>query len=149
METDTENPNQGEKNDNKANSQTWSASNGFLKREIPESFYSPEIQPTETNPTRESYKQLIAERGFKDILRACRPKFRGEYGYLPEALTDLLQRYSCKFCHGEMRQPSQMTTCRHEDTSSSGTNKRDLEWGAVDFENDFRDVKDGVLDIEE
>jgi hypothetical protein len=42
-----------------------------------------------------------------------------------------------------------MTTCRHEDTSSSGTNKRDLEWGAVDFENDFRDVKDGVLDIEE
>ena len=140
--TDTDNPNQGEKNDKKANAQTWSASNGFLKREIPESFYAPEIQTTETNPARESYKQLIADRGFQDILRACRPTFRGEYGYLPETLTDLLQRYSCKFCHGEMRQPSQMTTCRHQDTSSSDTNWRDLEWGAVDFDNDFRDVKE-------
>jgi hypothetical protein len=125
--------------ENKTLVQTWSASNGFLKRGIPDSLHSPKVHSI---PARQHYKHLITDRGFEDILRACRPRFRGEYGFgLPESLTNRLQKsqHSQKasldrgtsLCNKRYFAPQrEIISCR----------SRYLEWGALDFD-DFQYIK--------
>lgn len=118
---DADNANQLEE-ENKTLIQVWNASNGFLKREIPDSFYVPTINTTQVNPVRQHYKHLITDRGIEDILQACRPRPRGEYGCgLPESLINLLHK-STPGKNLDHLQKANVTTPRY------------LEWGALDFD---------------
>lgn len=141
---DADNANQIEE-ENNAFVQTWSASNGFLKRSIPDSFYSPKIHSTQVNPARQHYKHLITDRGFEDILRACRPRFRGEYGFgLPDSLTNLIQKSATgknletKSQHSQKAILGRDTSlCNMRSFAPNSSRSRYLEWGALDFD-DFQ-----------
>ena len=134
--------------------QTWSASNGFLKRINNSSV----IQETTQQPVpigsarQQRYKNLIRDRGFEDILQACRPRSRGEYGSgLPISLTNLLKKVARPVTitrsetddnlkMANLNRDSQQlaslgdmarTSPQHAlDTSKS----RYLEWGTVNFD---------------
>jgi len=134
--------------------QTWSASNGFLKRNN----YSSVIQETTQQPMpigsarQQRYKNLIRDRGFEDILQACRPRSRGEYGSgLPVSLTNLLKKVArpvtitrsetddnLKMANlnrdsqqlASLGDMARLSPQRALDTSKS----RYLEWGTVNFD---------------
>lgn len=107
----------------------------------------PNIQPATVNPARQQYKHLISGRGFEDILQACRPRNRGEYGSgLPASLTILLKKI-VPACTDEetrtkgvhLRRNSQQLGLGEEGYSSpqrvaNGSRSRYLEWGAVNFD---------------
>lgn len=138
--------------ENEALAQSWHASNGFLKRHTPpSSITAPNIQPDSANTSKHHYKHLISDRGFEDILQACRPRNRGDYGSgLPESLTILLRKNNpngcneakdTEDCHRWKAMASQgsqqlvngdgiLTPQRAIHASRS----RFLEWGAVDFD---------------
>ena len=125
LSADADNANQLEE-ENKALTQVWNASNGFLKREIPNSFYAPTIKTTQVNPARQHYKHLITDRGIEDILQACRPRFRGEYGFgLPESLINLI--------HKSTPDKNLDTKMQHSQKANL-TTSRYPEWGALDFD---------------
>ena len=129
------------------NETPWHASNGFLKRNTPNFFVAPEILPAPANSARQQYRHLISDRGFEDILQACRPRNRGEYGSgLPVPLAILLKktvpkgnvdRYPLKTSldrdsqqHVPLGEVGCLTPHRTMHTSRS----RYLEWGAVNFD---------------
>lgn len=129
--------------------QTWSASNGFLKRSNVDSFVAPKIQPVPFDPSRQRYKHLISDRGFEDILQACRPRNRGEYGSgLPVSLTSLLQKVVVNDTNNETdanlkqaslnRASQQLASndmgCLSPRRERNASRQGYLEWGAVDFD---------------
>ena len=150
---DTTNTNNNDDGEDEAHVQTWSASNGFLKRNNNPSVIQESQQPMPIGSARQQrYKNLIRDRGFEDILQACRPRSRGEYGSgLPISLTNLLKKVArpvtitrsetddnLKMANlnrdsqqlaslGDMARSSPQ---RALDTSKS----RYLEWGTVNFD---------------
>jgi len=125
------------------NDTPWHASNGFLKRHSPDSFVAPETMPVPSNPMRQQYRHLISGRGFEDILQACRPRNRGEYGSgLPVALTTLLKKARP---NSDSDMHTQKSTFDRDSqqlvpfgdmgpTTPQRTRARYLEWGAVNFD---------------
>lgn len=142
--------------------QTYIVSNGFMKRSSPKATYSQALQPTPVTPTKQQstkpqYKHLISDRGFEDILQACRPRNRGEHGSgLPTSLVTLLQRdcpdlVDLKLLNGRLLQkagldrgsPRKLVTASDlggsltPQRTGNASRSRFLEWGAVNFDDYF------------
>jgi len=107
--------------------ETVAASNGFLKRNITDSYVVPEIQLSSPSLVRQQYRHLISDRGFEDILQACRPRNRGEYGSgLPASLSVILKKCAAV---GNRDQDSLLIQ-----TTANASRSKYLEWGAVNFD---------------
>ena len=86
-----------EQDENDIYNTPWNVSNGFLRRNKP--IHHDESAPisfptTDVAATAKDHAiHLISQRGFEDILQACRPRNRGEYGSgLPISLSNLLKK---------------------------------------------------------
>ena len=133
------------------NDSTWHASNGFLQRSAPDTLVMPKDQPAPANLSRQQYKHLISDRGFEDILQACRPRNRGEYGSgLPTSLTTLLKKavpgnkIEVKETKDRHRQKAGVDHQRSEQLvpltpHKHASRSRLPEWGAVNFDDFTRE----------
>ena len=95
-----------EQHESNVDSTPWDVSNGFLRRNKPiyHDQSAPISVPTSdvgaTATAKDHARHLISQRGFEDILQACRPRNRGEYGSgLPISLSNLLRKFSPNMNH--------------------------------------------------
>ena len=138
IDADDVNDEQGE---NDANATPWIVSNGFLRRNkpihhdesTPISFPTSDVAAT----AKDHVRHLISQRGFEDILQACRPRNRGEYGSgLPASLSNLLKAFSPDVYHS-MHPSEQMIVLDQAGRLSpqrTSSRAKNLEWGAVSFD---------------
>eukprot|EP00985_Skeletonema_marinoi_P001573 scaffold629_cov156-Skeletonema_marinoi.AAC.1 len=129
-----------EQDENDIDNAPWNVSNGFLRRNkpihhdesAPISFPTTDVAAT----AKDHARHLISQRGFEDILQACRPRNRGEYGSgLPISLSNLLKKCSPNVDHS-MQASEQMIALDQSGRYSPQRSSRakNLEWGAVSFD---------------
>jgi len=127
--------------ENAVNITPWNISNGFLRRNNPINYdesASISFPTTDMEATAKDHaRHLISQRGFEDILQACRPRNRGEYGSgLPISLSNLLKTFSPDV-HHTMQPSEQMIALDQAGRLSpqrSSSRTKNLEWGAVSFD---------------
>ncbi len=138
-----------EQDENDGSDTPWDVSNGFLRRRkpinhdqsAPTSFPSSDVAAT----AKDHARHLISQRGFEDILQACRPRNRGEYGSgLPVSLSNLLRKFSPNG-NNSMQASDQMINLDQPGGSNyyspqRSSRAKNLEWGAVSFD-DFNMTK--------
>mmetsp|Transcript_8359 Transcript_8359/g.17809 ORF Transcript_8359/g.17809 Transcript_8359/m.17809 type:complete len:2336 (+) Transcript_8359:221-7228(+) len=143
-------------NDSEDIAHLWNASNGFMSRKTASINYSTKAEVTHAGSEGSQYKHLISDRKFEDILQACRPRSRGEYGSgLPTPLSSLLIKIytnpsklvdnSAGYHHNQPWKDANSHVPRSAtSTENAGMNSphralhsshmRYLEWGAVNFD---------------
>ncbi len=130
-----------EQAENAVNTTPLNVSNGFLRRNKPIhhdesahiSFPTLDVAAT----AKDHARHLISQRGFEDILQACRPRNRWEYGSgLPVSLSNLLKTFSPDVHHS--MQPSEQVIALDQagrlSPQRSSSRTKNLEWGAVSFD---------------
>lgn len=137
-----------EQDENDVDDTPWDVSNGFLRRSkpinhdqsAPTSFPSSDVATT----AKDHARHLISQRGFEDILQACRPRNRGEYGSgLPISLSNLLRKFSPNGNNSitsEQMVNLDQTGGSNYYSPQRSSRAKNLEWGAVSFD-DFNITK--------
>ena len=149
-------------------SDEWQTSNGFLFRDIVDPSMVSKTRTAKNNNSGSDskYKHMISGRDFENILQACRPRNRGEHGSgLPLSLSILIKKSAASENNGvrsgNHSTPSQgraiidrISSQNHLMNESGQTSPqrmskhpskvKNLEWGAVNFENSF--VSKGLQD---
>ena len=131
-----------EQHENNVDSTPWDVSNGFLRRNKPiyHDQSAPISVPTSdvgaTATAKDHARHLISQRGFEDILQACRPRNRGEYGSgLPISLSNLLRKFSPNINHSIQASEKTFSLDQSGGLSPQRSSRaKNLEWGAVSFD---------------